>query len=80
MDPLKKVAPVKKIASNPFFKKFLGLEIWPYWVAIIVIAALAVLLVFLIKRRRAKKVEPPVEDTKEKPFPPATLRNIWKEF
>jgi hypothetical protein len=80
MDPLKKVAPVKKIATNPFFKKFLGLEIWPYWVAIIVIAALAVLLVFLIKRRRAKKVEPPVEDTKEKPFPPATLRNIWKEF
>jgi hypothetical protein len=80
MDPLKKVAPVKKIAANPFLKKFLGLEIWPYWVAIIVIAALAVLLVFLIKRRRATKVVPPVEDTKEKPFPPSTLRNIWKDF
>ncbi|MGD8370398.1 MAG: ImcF-related family protein [Syntrophobacterales bacterium] len=80
MDPLKKVAPVKKIAANPFFKKFLGLEIWPYWVAIIVIAALAVLLVFLIKRRRAKKVEPPVEEKKEKPFPSTTLLNIWKEF
>ncbi len=80
MDPLKKIAPVKKIAANPLLKKFLGLEIWPYWVAILITAALAVLLVFLIKRRRAKKVEPPVEDTKEKPFPPSTLRNIWKEF
>jgi len=80
MDPLKKVAPVKKIAANPLLKKFLGLEIWPYWVAILITAALVVLLVFLIKRRRAKKVEPPVEDTKEKPFPPSTLRNIWKEF
>lgn len=80
MDPLKKVAPLKKIAANPFFKKFLGLEIWPYWVAILGLAALVVLLVFLIKRRRAKKVEPPLEETKEKPFPSSTLLNIWKEF
>jgi len=80
MDPLKTVAPVKKVAANPLLKKFLGLEIWPYWVAIIVIVALAVLLVFLIKRRRARKVEPPIEEKKEKPFPSSTLINIWKEF
>jgi hypothetical protein len=80
MDPLKKIKPVKKVAASPFLKKFLGLEFWPYWVAILGLAALVVLLVFLIKRRRAKKVEPPLEETKEKPFPFSTLLNIWKEF
>ena len=80
MDPLKKITPVKKVAASPFLKKFLGLEIWPYWVAILGLAALVVLLVFLIKRRRAKKVEPPLEETKEKPFPSSTLLTIWKEF
>jgi len=80
MDPLKKITPIKKVAASPFLKKFLGLEIWPYWVAILVLAALAVLLFFLIKRRRAKKVEPPLEEAKEKPFPSSTLLNIWKEF
>ncbi|MGD8382845.1 MAG: hypothetical protein PVJ11_11920, partial [Syntrophobacterales bacterium] len=80
MDPLKKITPVKKVAASPFLKKFLGLEIWPYWVAILVLAALVVLLFFLIKRRRAKKVAPPLEETKEKPFPSSTLLTIWKEF
>ena len=80
MDPLKKIKPVKKVAASPFLKKFLGLEFWPYWVAILGLAALVVLLVFLIKRRRAKKVEPPLEETKEKPFPSSTLLTIWKEF
>jgi hypothetical protein len=81
MDPLK-LKPVKKIASNPLMKllkKFVKLPKL-YWLAIILGIGLVILLIVFIKRRRAKKVEPPVEEIKEKPFPSSTLLNVWKEF
>ena len=81
MDPLK-LKPVKQIASNPLMKllkKFVKLPKL-YWLAIILGIGLVILLITLIKRRRAKKVEPPLEEIKEKPFPPSTLLNVWKEF
>lgn len=81
MDPLK-LKPVKKIASNPLMKllkKFVQLPKL-YWLAIILGIGLVILLIMLIKRRRAKKVEPAIEEKAEKPFPSSTLRNVWKGF
>jgi len=71
---------LKKVASHPFLKGFLSWENWPYWLAALAVIGLAFLLWLSIKRRRAKRAEPVIQEPKEGPLPKAVLANIWKEF
>ncbi len=71
---------IKKILSSPFLKRFLSWDNWPYWLAALTVIALVVLLIFVIKRRRAKEAEPVSEKPKEEHLQRSTLANVWKEF